>query len=143
MQRQLIPSILEGCSRKPNPCRKCRNHSNSDKLGKAKYQALVLVVGIFCKDREHPDHPLVDGWGSGYPCKINHDEYCGYYSFPPSLYPMTDWATLGLRLPPICLQIILASCLRAGTQKFPEVCIKSLLSHLAFLVGIIFLAGSL
>ena len=55
--------VLEGSSRKPNPCRKRRNHSNSDKLGKAKYQA--LAVGISCKDREHPDRPLVDSRGSG------------------------------------------------------------------------------
>jgi len=58
---------VEGSSRKPNPCGKRRNHSNSNKLGKAKYQA--LAAGIFCKDRGHPYHPLVDGRGSGYPCK--------------------------------------------------------------------------
>ena len=97
----------------------------------------------------------MDSRVSGYPCEkyprykqwprqnLNHDEYGGYYFFPPSLYPMTTWARLGLKLPPICLQIILASCLRAGTQKFPEVRIKSLLSRLAFLVGVVFPAGFL
>ena len=33
--------IIEGSSRKPNPCGKRRNHSNKDKLAKAKYQALA------------------------------------------------------------------------------------------------------
>ena len=74
---------------------------------------------------------------------LNHDEYGGYHFCLPSLNPMTTWVRPGPKLPPICLQIILASCLRAGTQKFPEVRIKSLLSRLAFLVGIIFTAGSL
>jgi len=56
---------------KLNPCGKWRNHSNSDKSGKAKYQALAL--GIFCKDREHPYHPLATGRDSGYPCKKCQD----------------------------------------------------------------------
>ena len=59
--------VLEGSSRKYNPCGKRRNHSNSDKLGKAKNQA--LAVGIFCRDCEHPYNPLVGGTsrGRGYP----------------------------------------------------------------------------
>jgi len=57
--------LLEGSSRKYNPCGTPRNHSNSDKLGKAEYQA--LAVGIFCRDCEHPYNPLVGGRGRGYP----------------------------------------------------------------------------
>jgi len=56
---------IEGSSRKYNPCGKRRNHSNSDKLGKAKYQA--LAVGIFCRDCEHPYNPLVGGRGRASP----------------------------------------------------------------------------
>jgi len=56
-----------------NPCGKRRYHSNIDKSGKAKYQALTL--GIFCKDHEHPYHRPVGGrdTGSGYPCKKYQD----------------------------------------------------------------------
>ena len=50
---------LEGSSRKPNLYGKRRNHSDTDKLGKAKYQA--LAVGIFCTDREHPNHQCTGG----------------------------------------------------------------------------------
>jgi len=52
---------------KPNPCGKRRNHGNSDKSGKAQYQAHTL--GIFCKDREHPYHLPVGGRDCVYPCK--------------------------------------------------------------------------
>jgi len=58
-------TVIEGSSRKYNPCGKRRNHSNSDKLGTAKYQA--LAVGIFCRDCEHPYNPLVGGRVRGYP----------------------------------------------------------------------------
>jgi len=143
---------IEGSSRKPNPCGKRRNHSNSSKLGKANTKLSQLAFSIRIVNT-----PTTHWWMVGVVvilakntrCKqwprqnLNHDEYGGYYFCPPSLNPTTTWVRPGPELPPICLQIILASCLRARTQKFPEVRIKSLLSRLAFLVGIIFPAGSL
>jgi len=64
LQHQATAQVmsLEGSTRKYNPCGKRRNHSNSDKLGKAKYQA--LAVGIFCRGCEHPYNLLVGGVGN-------------------------------------------------------------------------------
>ena len=74
---------------------------------------------------------------------LNYNEYDGYYFCTQSLNTMTSWARTCLRLLPTCLRGILAFCLSAGSQNFPQVHTMLVLPCLAFLVGIIILAGSL